>query len=267
MEGITEWMGKFIENYQLKPGIQIFEPDAFLMSAQFMHNQHPVFFFSNVHQSKFIGTRVSHAGHASDYWRWDPENNTRLKLIPDDGGAFQLDLKPLESALIILEHVNPKVKIAETRIRRNGWELEGKWELECIPKVKGEIIKKSLNYLVDLSTLPDLSDFSGTVIYSKSFVLEDPDFYELELGRVYDLAEVFINGKSIGVDWYGNKTFSLNGYLIKGKNELEIRVVNTLINYCISHRNNPEIGYWLDRYREEARKSPAGLIGPVRMFS
>jgi hypothetical protein len=266
MERLTEWAGKFIENYQLKPGIQIMDPDAYLMSVQFMHNQHPVLFFSNVHQSNFIDTFISHPANEYDYWRWDPENDTRVKLIPDDG-AVELSLKPLESALIVLEHADPKVKIPEIRVRRNEWVLEGQWELECIPKIKGETINKTLYRLMDLATLPDLTYFSGTVIYRKSFVLEDPDFYELELGRVHDLAEVFINGMSLGIDWYGNKTFSLNGYLIRGKNELEIRVVNTLLNYCISQRNNPEIGYWLDRYREEAKIAPCGLIGPVKMFS
>jgi hypothetical protein len=266
MNGFFEWMGQLIDHYQLKPGIRIFKPNAYLMCAQYHHNQHPLFFFANVHQSKFISSRVAHMGREFDYWRWYPENNTREKLIPDEEGAFQLDLKPLESAMIVLEHSDSNAKSPEIIIRRNEWVLEGKWELECIPKIKGETVVKTLNNLTDVSAFPELSDFSGTMIYTKSFVLEDPDYFEMELGKVYDLAEVFVNGKSIGVDWFGHKTFSLDGYLIKGKNELEIRVVNTLLNYCLAHRDNPEIGYWLERYRDQATPSPAGLLGPVKMF-
>lgn len=266
MDQFAVWAGNFIENYQLKPGINIMKPDAHLMSVQFIHNQHPVLFFSNVHQSKFIGTVISYPVDEFDYWRWDPEKYTRVKLIPDENNAIELNFKPLESALIVLEHSDPKAKATETRIRRNELILEGAWELECIPKIAGANINKTLNYLVDLSTLPDLSSFSGTAIYRKSLSLEDPDYFELELGKVYDMAEVVINGKPLGIDWYGNKTFSLNGYLIKGKNELVIKVVNTLLNYCISQRNNPEIGYWLDRYREEAERTPCGLLGPVKLF-
>ena len=266
MEQLVQWTGNLIENYQLKPGIIITDPDPYLMSVQFIHQQHPLLFFSNVHQNKFITTDISIPSRNLAYWRWDPETGLRHKLREDSMGGIHLALKPLESALIALDHPDQDDTFPKLRSIGKEWNLEGNWELECIPKIEGGPVSLTLDPLTDLSSLDNLRNFSGTAIYKKSFVLESTDFFGLELGLVYDLAEVKINGNMLGVDWYGNKTFPVNGYLVKGKNELEIRVVNTLLNYCISQKQNPEIEYWLDRYRDKVNTAPAGLIGPVKLI-
>ncbi|MBR9999065.1 MAG: hypothetical protein KFF73_08845 [Cyclobacteriaceae bacterium] len=264
LDRLALWAGDFLEKYQLKPGFRISRPNGHLMTAQFSHNRHPVVFISNVHQSNTLEAGIVFPENKASFWQWDTETMNRKHLIPEKNGTFQLKLKPLESILIIGDHALAKQREPRPEIRGREWSVDGVWEIECIHKITGENLTKRLDRLVDLSTLPDLQDFSGTVIYRKSFDLEDPDYAELELGSIHDLAEVVINGKTIGVDWYGNKTFSLNGSLIRGNNELEIRVVNTLLNYCISRRNDPGIAYWLDRYREKPEIAPTGLMGPVK---
>ncbi len=264
MNQMVNWAGEFISKYHLIPDIHIANPDAYLMSAQFIHRHKPVLFFANVHESRETKSDISFSGGGFDFWRWDPENFTRTQLYINDNGSISLNLKPLESALLVLDHTRNALPTPHANTGKE-WVLEGEWQLECVPKIEGEKIEKNIDRLVDLSTLPDLVDFSGSIIYRKSFVLQETDFQHLTLGVVHDLAEVRINRKKIGVDWYGNKIFELNGCLVKGRNELEIRVVNSLLNYCISQRKNPEIGYWLDRYRENAKILPAGLIGPVKL--
>jgi hypothetical protein len=266
MDQLVRWAGNLIENYQLKPGISITNPDARLLSAQYCYKRKPILFLCNTHQSKFIRIDLVHSMKNSGYWRWDPENGSREKIKKNEDGSITLDFKPLESVLIILDPRDQDAPESEIQISKREWTIEGHWELECKPGIEGDSVKRTLNDLVDLTSLPDLKYFSGTAIYRISFSPEDTDFHSLELGSVHDLAEVKLNGKKLGIDWYGNKTFPVKGDLVRGKNELEIRVVNTLLNYCISRRENPEIEYWLDRYRNEVEIAPVGLMGPVKLI-
>jgi hypothetical protein len=266
MGQLVQWIGNLIEDYQLSPGILIKDPDPFLMSAQFIHQHRPVFFFSNVHQSIAVQTEISFITKNTGCWQWDPESGIRQRLKENRNGDISLSLKPLESVLIILDHSGQDEGISDIQYTGKEKRIEGEWDLECLPKIEGEPIKTSLDKLLDLSMLPELRNFSGMAIYKKSFILESTDYFGLELGLVYDLAEVILNGNTIGDDWYGNKIFPVKEILVQGNNEIEIRVVNTLLNYCISRKENPEIGYWLSRYRDEVKLSPSGLLGPVKLL-
>jgi len=265
MDGLAQWAGQFIQNNQLEPGILINNPDAFLLSAQFKKNQYPILFFSNVHRSRHIRTEISVPEDSYDYWKWHPENGEKEKLSQKNNHGIQLNLKPLESALVVLDKPTFN-KRSDLHIHSNKeLIINGNWELECIPRIDGTIIKKTLNQLYDLSSFQDLRYFSGTSIYRRSIELKDSNFSSLDIGSVYDLAEVFLNGKSLGIDWYGNNSFSIKDYLVAGKNELEIKVINTLFNYCLSQKDNPEINYWLERSKEDLTPLPSGLIGPVKL--
>jgi len=91
--------------------------------------------------------------------------------------------------------------------------------------------------------------YSGAMIYRASFDLpqEYLDFHlELELGEVRECAEVRVNGESAGVRIYPPFTFPVTPLARAGKNELEIRVVNTAANFF-------------------ARPRPSGILGVIRI--
>jgi hypothetical protein len=62
----------------------------------------------------------------------------------------------------------------------------------------------------------------------------------LDLGRVSIMAEVKINGKSLGTLWKPPYRTDISSVLKNGENELEIRVVNLMINRMIGDEQLPD---------------------------
>jgi hypothetical protein len=86
------------------------------------------------------------------------------------------------------------------------------------------------------------------------------------LGKVAETAEVILNGKNLGVKYWGERVFDISDAVIEGKNELEIKVTTLLWNYCnsLTMEENPMAKLWADRNRIKDNKPlPVGLIGPV----
>lgn len=71
-----------------------------------------------------------------------------------------------------------------------------------------------------------------------------------------------LNGKDLGVKWYGRHVYRVADALRTGRNELQVRVTTVLGNYCKSLTNNPVAQRWTVRQPWQ----PAGMVGPVRLL-
>ena len=113
--------------------------------------------------------------------------------------------------------------------------------------------------------------YSGTATYHNKLSIAESELGQgrlcLDLGRVGCMAEVIINGKSLGVLWKAPYTLDVTHALKAGDNELEIRVVNQWVNRIIGDRQpDCETTYtYTPRsfYRADSPLLPAGLMGPV----
>lgn len=154
------------------------------------------------------------------------------------------------------------IAIKETKIQDN-WRLdftEG-WDT---PKSTGVSELKSLTEFEDEA----IRHYSGTITYSKSI-----DFLEtgartiLDLGNVSNVAEVFCNGKKVGVKWAPPFEFDITDLIIEGKNNLEIKVTNTWRNQLIFDNTRPkdQKKTWTTNppKKNERELETSGLIGPV----
>lgn len=97
--------------------------------------------------------------------------------------------------------------------------------------------------------------FSGTFRYETTVTWSGglPKRLWLDLGAVYETAEVFINGKSAGVRISYPYRFDITGLLAQGTNKLVIEVTNTLVK---EQR---------DMFSIVAQQEPSGLLGPVKL--
>jgi hypothetical protein len=83
---------------------------------------------------------------------------------------------------------------------------------------------------------PTIKYYSGTVSYQSQFdisEIEPAETMVLELGEVYDLAEVSVNGKVAGIIWKKPYQLNITSLLKKGNNNIEILVANRWINRLI----------------------------------
>ena len=135
---------------------------------------------------------------------------------------------------------------------------------------------------------PAIEHFSGTATYTTTFDLPAPRVGEdrglyLDLGEVYVIAEVLLNGKSLGVLWKPPFIAEVSNAAKAGSNTLEVRVTNTWLNRMVGDLKYPddfpepsgqptqEKGFetWasVPRVSAEDELEPSGLIGPVRLRS
>ena len=183
--------------------------------------------------------------------------------------------------------------------------IEGAWNLNLQPKLE-PAFKLDFPQLLDFSQHQDprVKYFAGTATYSKTIQI-DPAFLkpgkiiQLDLGQLYDIASLKINGKALGVLWYPPYTLDITAALVPGDNLLEIAVTTNWANRLIgdeqevadfewgSDRGN--LGHamkaypdWFVKnqarpaqgrktfsvwyyYRKDSPLQPAGLHGPVRL--
>ena len=174
--------------------------------------------------------------------------------------------------------------------------IEGSWDVHFNQKW-GREWDTTLPELISWSESKDedVKYFGGTAIYTKTFTLPNELFQKstvlsLDLGQVYVIAEVLLNGKNLGILWNAPYCVDITKVACKGENKLEVRLTNQWVNRLIGDERLPKdfeqkgrtLAQWPDWMQDPAsRKSgrttfvafkhwnqndpllPAGLVGPV----
>ena len=126
---------------------------------------------------------------------------------------------------------------------------------------------------------PGVKYFSGKATYAKT--LEAPaDWFKpeahlwLDLGDVKNLAEVAVNGKSLGIVWKPPFRVEVTDAMKPGANTLAIGVTNLWVNRLIGDQQpnvvkkytftTPLFGRGF--YQAGSPLLPSGLLGPVRVL-
>ena len=118
--------------------------------------------------------------------------------------------------------------------------------------------------------------FSGTGTYTRTIQAPAGWFKNgtqlwLDLGSVYNLAEVIVNGKSLGIVWKTPFRLDVTDALKEGENTLEIKVTNLWVNRLIGDQQpgvEKKITYTtMTFYRLDSPLKPSGLLGPVQIVS
>ncbi|MCP4608572.1 MAG: hypothetical protein GY845_07650 [Planctomycetes bacterium] len=128
---------------------------------------------------------------------------------------------------------------------------------------------------------PGIHNFSGTANYKKNFRIprhwfsKDRKIY-LDLGNLWSLGEVTLNGHSLGILWKPPYRIEITDAARSGQNKLEIEITNTWANrlvgdtklppdqrYCrtnITYSGTPGIAW------KDIPLRPSGLMGPVKLI-
>ncbi|MDR1939136.1 MAG: glycoside hydrolase family 2, partial [Tannerellaceae bacterium] len=257
--------------YKLTPFVSIENPDPYVMVNRYICDDRSEFFFfvnSNLNHDYRTTIRFPKEITARRFpWVWDLIEGKRYRIELEKDGGFPLYLCPAESRVIVFdatekgEQWNPlPVSGKNTRV------LEG-WDAELRHSCTGSTEKTHFHVLDDLKNTPYI-DFTGTLIYTKKFRQTGARDCILNLGKVWGVAEVKINGEACGVRWYGNRLYDLSGKLKPGENELEVKVVTTMGNYIQTLKDeNPIARKWTARPgRAPQPKQSMGLGGPVTLY-
>ena len=93
----------------------------------------------------------------------------------------------------------------------------------------------------------------------------------MDLGSVKELAEVLVNGKSVGVVWKAPFRIDITSALKTGSNKLEVKVTNLWVNRLIGDAQPGETKKitftTMPFYQANSPLLPSGLLGPVQILS
>ena len=151
-----------------------------------------------------------------------------------------------ESVFVVFRHaltapsrIEPAVTEKELATMVGPWELRFPENLGAPPSARME----NLTSWTD-NTDPGVKYFSGTATYTKTIQAPASWFRPgqhlyLDLGKVRDVAEVELNGISVGLTWAPPYRVDVTGALKPGTNKLQIKVTNEWTNRQIGDRLLP----------------------------
>ena len=189
----------------------------------------------------------------------------------EDSFALTLTLSPYEMKIFYVSGDSDDMVPKKARPGQEGILVEGPWKLSL--KKAGEdkfIYERDLFALKNLTSGSFWPNFSGTMKYETSVIISRDGRKEgpnedggqenktesilLDLGEVYETAEVWINGQRAGCRIAPPYRFDVTSRMKEGKNEVEVLVTNTLV-----HQQK-------DRMSVTLPVEPSGLLGPVRLL-
>jgi hypothetical protein len=247
------------------------------------------FLFNRKDRTEKADCRFRVAGKQPELW--DPvtgEVRDAAALAQAEGRTtLPLEFAPYQSLFVVFRKTTAKTATQEAKnvpplqtIQR----LAGSWSVAfdpkwLYPKPGGEEGEKgstlTFDKLVDWTQRPEdgVKFYSGKAVYRKTFDapgLTTPPAGKvyLDLGTVHELAEVRLNGKTLGVVWTAPWRIEITGAVKPAGNKLEIGVVNLWPNRLIGDGTLPpqqrrtktnHVAY----YQGKHPLLPSGLLGPV----
>ena len=193
---------------------------------------------------------------------------TKVKLHIEPNDAFFIVFKN-NAAKTSVELPALKVKELAT--------ISGEWKID-FQKDRGAPASIKVNELSSLSNNADagVKYFSGTATYTKT-ITAPADWFKkdtelwLNLGDVKNLAEVIVNGKSLGILWKNPFRVNITSALKPGANAVVVKVTNLWVNRLIGDAQpnvaNKITYTTMPFYQANSPLQPAGLLGPVQVMS
>ena len=174
---------------------------------------------------------------------------------------IDLHLEPYES-VVLVQSEKELDSDREESLEKQEWTdcsdlLSEKWKVAfadstSYPKFQKEIPTEKLKLI---SSLPGFEEITGTVRYEGQLWKKiGKGRVILDLGTVYETAEVFINGTSAGIRICKPYRFELTSLLRDGENQIAVEITNTL-----GTQMRDPISHYLPI-------EPFGVEGPVRLY-
>ena len=139
--------------------------------------------------------------------------------------------------------------------------LTGPWEIRLDP-VDGPAESRQVQDIANAGLTDYLRSFAGSIAYRTTVtILERHGKVWLSLGRLHDISKLTLNGKDMGVRWFGDHVYDLSDAAQAGTNEIQIDIITTLGNFMKTLKNNPTARVWT----ENTPFSPVGLVNPVTL--
>lgn len=193
---------------------------------------------------------------------------TKVKLHMEPNDAFFIVFKDKATKTVV---ELPALKVKELAT------ISGEWDID-FQKSRGAPASIKVNELTSFTKNADagVKYFSGTATYTKTITApvdwfkKDEELW-INLGEVKNLAEVIVNGKSLGILWKKPFRVNITTALKPGENTVLVKVTNLWVNRLIGDAQpnvTNKITYTtMPFYQANSPLQPSGLLGPVQIIS
>lgn len=210
---------------------------------------------------------------------WHPETGKTEPVSYKIANGFttvSLNFTPNDAFFVVfLSPAKKNVVILPAKMEKVITTVNGPWSVAFQPG-RGAPSAVTFENLISYTahTDPGIKYFSGVATYTKAINIPASTLVKgvpirLDLGDVKNLAEVMVNGKSLGTVWKRPFIVDVTGTLKPGENTLEIKVTNLWVNRLIGDQQadaKQKITYTaIPFYNASSKLLPSGLLGPVKL--
>ena len=299
-EGFIPWYDSLMQAESLPHYLNIESPDPFVMQNRYTTDDgSEMILLSNSHRYQAHQTKIifsKELTHKRQAQIWDLQTGERYALPLDENGSYTFDLGPVESVLVVFENTRlsahrfhshnplqgmtwaersnlPIWQPLHQRIKEMPFtDLSDSWDVTLCHSLLQDTINTHFDTLFDLKDSETYQHFCGTIVYQKTINIGRDGVHTvstiLDLGLVEGVSEVFVNGQSAGVQYFGRRIYDIGDYLHDGANNIEIRITTTMGNYLktFSREENPTTWVYVNHPRRDQPLQPMGLLGPVKIY-
>jgi hypothetical protein len=276
---LSQSLESVLNSERLVPDVSVSGDDS---NIQFVHRSlgkgGDIYFLRNPtprEQSIQVSFRV--AGRVPELWRADTGEMTPLSFdIQRDRTIISLQFEKDDAFFVVFREQS---KAAGAVITPPTLErlttIKGPWDVR-FPPDRGAPAEARFNELRSWTENNDtgIKYFSGTASYVNTFKvqrgwLNSRARLQIDLGEVKNVAEVRLNGRSVGVLWKAPFRADITDAAKPGVNRIEIKVTNLWPNRLIGDKqpNAKQIAFAsFDPYKVDSPLLPSGLLGPVTLL-
>jgi hypothetical protein len=236
------------------------------------------FVASDSHEARQIEASFRVSGQAPELWHADTGEITPASYhVEGDRTVVPLSLDPAGSVFVVFRQgATAERRTIPEPARQRLANVAGPWDVS-FPPDHGAPPRARFASLSSWTTDTDagIRFFSGTATYATRFAAQRQWLargarIQLDLGEVKNLAEVRLNGRSLGVLWKTPFVVDITNAMRAGDNQLEIQVTNLWPNRMIGDKQPgaQQIAFaTFDPYEADSPLLPSGLLGPVTIVS
>ena len=218
-------------------------------------------------------------GRAPQLWYAETGTSEPVSYkIADGRTTVPLHFTPWGTVFVVFRKsaAEPSLSLPQ-RVETQLTTVSGPWNVSFQPD-RGAPPSIVLNTLASWSDNADagVKYFSGIGTYTKTVQASASWFKKgaavwIDLGDVKNLAEITVNGKSLGTVWHTPYRVNITSALKPGANEISIKVTNAWVNRLIGDQQPGATTKYtftdVKPYRANSPLLPSGLLGPVNLYS
>lgn len=230
------------------------------------------------HSAEDLETSFRVVGKVAE--RWNPETGA-IEPVSYSTGKNQtrvsLHLEPNDAQFIVFRKKAAQSVFRQTKpTERELFVISDAWKVRFQPN-RGAPAEMVFDELTSWSENANqgVKYFSGTASYTQT-IQASTDWFKsgtqlwLDLGSVKNLAEVIVNGQSLGIVWKTPFRVNVTKAMKEGDNHIEVKVTNLWVNRLIGDQQadtkTPVTFTTQAFYQANSPLLPSGLLGPVKLM-